>query len=133
MSKITRYICPCCGGRVNRTSLTCEYCGTEFKEENHTLIKVETFQNPVVTLAAGMRISHHDLYRSPKELSEYAIKRLANQFAECIAPYMDVEYRFDPWDASYVLEAKIKIVNPIHKPSEAILELDREIIRRSNK
>ena len=120
---MNKYIFPCCGGRINRASMTCEYCGTGFKVEHDQLFRIETFQNPVVTLGQGIRINHHDMYESPEQMAEWTIKRLANQFAEVIAPYMDLEYRFDPYTADHVLEARIKIVNPIHKPNETISQL----------
>lgn len=124
-----KYICPCCGGRINRASMTCEYCGTGFKEENDNLIRIETFQNPVVTLGQSIRINHRDMYESPEQMSEWAIRRMAEQFVTYIAPYMDIEYRFDPFNADHILDGRIKIVNPIHKPNETMSRLKEECYR----
>lgn len=66
---------------------------------------------------------------NPDQMAEHAIKRLANQFAEVIAPYMDLEYRFDPFSAGHILDARIKIVNPIHKPKETVAQLKEECYR----
>lgn len=126
---MNKYICPCCGGRINRASMTCEYCGTGFKNEHDNLIRIETFQNPVVTLGQSIRINHHDMYESPEQMSEWAIRRLSERFAACIAPYMDIEYRFDPFEAGHILDARIKIVNPVHKPNETMSRLKEECYR----
>jgi hypothetical protein len=109
--------------------MTCEYCGTAFKEEHDNLIRIETFQNPVVTLGQSIRVNHLDFYENPEQMAELTIKRLANQFAEAIAPYMDLEYQFDPYTADHVLDARIKIVNPIHKPNETMSWLKGECYR----
>ena len=124
-----KYICQCCGGRINKASMTCEYCGTGFKEENDNLIRIETFQNPVVTLGQSIRVNHRDFYESPEQIAEWAIKHLANEFAKVIAPYMDIEYRFDPFEAGHILDARIKIVNPVHKPNETMFRLKEECYR----
>lgn len=126
---MNKYICPCCGGRINKASMTCEYCGTGFKEENDNLIRIETFQNPVVTLGKSIWVRHRDFYESPEQMAEWTIRRLSEQFAEVIAPYMDLEYRFDPYTASHILDAKIKIINPIHKPNETMSRLKEECYR----
>lgn len=126
---MNKYVCPCCGGRINQASMTCEYCGTGFKKEHDNLIRVETFQNPVVTLGKSIRVNHRDMYTSPEQMSEWAIKTLARDFAEAIAPYMDIEYRFDPFEAGNILDARIKIVNPIHKPNEIVSRLKEECYR----
>jgi hypothetical protein len=110
-------------------SMTCEYCGTGFKEEHDNLIRIETFHNPVVTLGQSIRIDHHDFYMSPDQLSKYAIEKLAREFAEVIAPYMDIESRFSPYDSAHILDARIKIVKPIHKPNETMSQLKEECYR----
>ncbi len=112
-----KYICSCCGGKVNRVTMTCEYCGTQYKEENNNLIRLETFRNPVQTLAAKFQISHEHILQDPKMISEYAIKRLANNFADVIAPYMDVYHSYDPCTKTHSLDARIKVVIPINKPT----------------
>ena len=126
---MNKYICPCCGGRINRASMTCEYCGTGFKNEHDNLIRIETFQNPVVTLGKSIMIDYRDFCMSPDQLSKYAIEKLAHGYAEVIAPYMDIESRFDPYNAAHILDARIKIVNPVHKPNETMLQLKEECYR----
>ena len=60
---------------------------------------------------------------SPQEYSEFAIKQLARQFAECIAPYMEIQHSFDSRTRISRLDAKIKIVEPIHKATDVLSEL----------
>ena len=115
-----KYICQCCGGRIDRKTMTCEYCGTQYKEEYSNVLKVEMFQNPVRTLATRIVIDDFAMRTSPKDYSEFAIKELARQFAECIAPYMDIQHTFDSRTRISRLDAKIKVVEPINKPMEKL-------------
>ena len=124
---MNKYICPCCGGRINRASMTCEYCGTEFKEERDALIRVETFSNPVVTLGARLLVDRGLLYAAdPETVAEHSMNELAYRFSKEIKKYMDVEFCIDPYSGQPRLDAKIKVVNPVHKPTEALAQLRRE-------
>ena len=116
-----KYKCSCCGGNINRATMTCEYCGTKYKEEYGNVFRIETFQNPVRTLASKTTVDTRLLYDNPKEYSEFAIKQLARSFAECIAPYMDVQCMHDPERCITTLEARIKVVEPINKPTDTIM------------
>ena len=118
-----KYKCSCCGGNINRATMICEYCGTRYKEEYGNVIRVETFQNPVRTLASRAVIDDFAMRTDPQGYSEFAIKQLARQFAECIAPYMDLEYSVDNLTRTARLDAKIKIVEPIHKATDVLPEL----------
>ena len=122
-----KYVCSCCGGKINRATMTCEYCGTRYKEEYGNVIRFETFQNPVRTLASKVSLDRRMLMDSPQEYAEYAIKSLAREFAECIVPFMDVEYSYDPFYCIGTLAARIKVVEPINKPTNALAELSRSI------
>lgn len=124
-----KYVCSCCGGKINRATMTCEYCGTRYKEEYGNVFRVEIFQNPVRTLASRfVADDRYMLMNNPQEYSEYAIRTLARQFAESIAPFMELEYEHDPCMQRTILNARIKVVEPIHKPTDAISELAKGVI-----
>ena len=119
-----KYKCSCCGGNLNRATMTCEYCGTRYEEEHGNVIRIETFQNPVRTLKSYFELSdRYMLINNPREYSEYAIKTMARQFAEAIAPFMNVEYSFEPCMDITRLSATIKIIEPINKPTDPLANL----------
>ena len=115
-----KYKCSCCGGDIDRKTMTCEYCGTRYKEEYGNVLRIETFQNPVRTLATRIVIDDFAMRTAPKDYSEFAIRELARQFAECIAPYMDIQHTFDSRTRISRLDARIKVVEPINKPWDAL-------------
>ena len=115
-----KYKCSCCGGSINRATMTCEYCGTRYKEEHGNVFKIETFTNPVRTLGSQITIDNFALYKNPKDYAEFAIKKLAVSFAECIAPYMDIRVSTEPWRDQTIIDAKIKVVEPINKSTDVM-------------
>jgi len=111
------YICPQCGGKVNRTSLVCEMCGTQFKEERSEdrVSRLVVTRPGVVTLGQTLRVDKFYLTHDPKKFSEYAIKMLAREFTECIAPYLDIKVEDNPRDSSYIMRARLRVVEPEYR------------------
>ena len=108
-----KYICECCGGKVNRATMTCEYCGTQYKEEyDSNLIRIETYRNPYQKLVVSASYPEEAFKENPKEMAEYAIRNMSYKFAECIAPYMVMETEYDPEYHKRRIYGQIRIVVP---------------------
>ena len=108
------YICTQCGGKVNRATLVCEMCGTQFKEDRseEMVTRLAVTRPGVVTLGRTLRVDKFYLTHDPKALSEYAIKMMAREFAECIVPYLDVRVEDNPSDFSYIMRGRLRVVEP---------------------
>ena len=108
-----KLICECCGGTINRATMTCEYCGTKYKEEHDEVIRIETFMNPVRTLQAQREIPDFELqYIGPKEMSEACLKSMAAELAECMIPYMRVQQEYDFTRCTHRVRAQVRVVQP---------------------
>lgn len=107
------YICPQCGGRINRARMICEYCGTEFREENEPkhVIRIETHNPHVHALMANTIMCRDDVMDSPKEASEYAIRCMAEKFATSIVQFMQIESEFNPSDDSVLFRARLRVLD----------------------
>jgi len=121
-----KYKCSCCGGNINRVTMTCEYCGTEYKEEYGNIVRIETFTNPVRTIASTMALDKFALQMNPKEYSEYAIRKLAIELAECLVPFMNIHPSFDLGREQIILDARVKVVEPIKKSTDLMTILKEE-------
>ena len=108
-----KYICECCGGRINRLTMTCEYCGTQYKEEFNNVIRLETYQNPIREFKALFRVTDEMIHSlSPKEISELAIRNMSNELAKSIAPFCEYKQEHDFIQKGYKITSRIKIVQP---------------------
>lgn len=110
-----KYICECCGGKINRATMICEYCGTQYKEDlvNDTVIRIETFHNPVETLRASVIVPDEQMrLMGVDKASEWVVRQLANKFSEHISKYMILEDRFEPYERQYRVTATVKMVIP---------------------
>ena len=104
------YICPQCGGQVNRVKMICEYCGTQFREEDNA-IRIVTYHPGVHTLGANVMIDREALEMQPQEAAEFAIKSMARSFAEGIAQYMDVKTSDDPINHTVKFYARLRVLD----------------------
>lgn len=108
------YICPQCGGQVNRAKMICEYCGTMFREERDE-IRVVAYNPRVHTLGARVMIPKEHVISSPKEMSEYAIRRLAQEFADGIAQFMEVQTMDEPIAGEVMFGAKLRVLDSTYR------------------
>lgn len=126
-----KYICSCCGGKIDKSTMKCDYCGTQYKMENdNVVIRVETFQNPTRELICSRSFDRRDLelFRNQEHAFDTMVSHMAMEFAKDLMPYMDMEYEFDPVNLRYSLHARLKVVNPVNKPTN-VLESLSEVIR----
>ena len=118
------YKCECCGGNINRATLKCEYCGTQYKDDqNDAIIRIETFRNPVDTYTAAVRFCDEDIHTiGPDKISEIAIKELTHKLSDCIAQNMVISHYYEPSSRSHSIRGDIKVIRPVEGSSNWRLE-----------
>lgn len=107
-------ICPQCGGKISRASMTCEYCGTVFKEDNG-LVKIVETRHDIHTLGTALAVDKMDLMINPEEFSEYAIRHMAQDLANCLIPYMNIWAEEDKMLGRVMYKARLRVVDSSHK------------------
>lgn len=107
-----KYICECCGGTINPATLKCEYCGTCYRDENDSIIKIETFHNPVKVYEAECAIP--DYVARNENASEFILNRLANQLATRLVENMDIQIaeNYNPRDMEIKVRGRVKVIVP---------------------
>lgn len=111
-----RYVCECCGGKVNPDTLTCEYCGTKYKLDYYAnnFLRRETFQAPVDRFACKVVMDQRNLYTlGPEKASEFAIHKIASQMAKGLIPMIKYNVDYDPCDCTYTYFGEIRAIRPI--------------------
>lgn len=112
-----RYVCECCGGKVNPVTLTCEYCGTKYKQDPvaNNVFRIETFQAPVDKFACKVVMDQRELYAlGPEKASEIAIHKIASQMAKGLIPMIKYNVDYDPCSCCYTYFGEIRVIRPIN-------------------
>lgn len=109
------YKCECCGGDINRATMRCEYCGTQYKEDyNDSIIRVETYHNPVDHYTAMIKFDSDQVdCLGAERVSEIAMHELTHKLADCIAQNMVMTHRYEPSSQLHYIRGDIKVIRPI--------------------
>ncbi len=115
-----KLVCECCGGIINRSTMTCEFCGTQYKrsEYENSPIRIETYHNPVQTLSYNMDITdmiEHGL--SSEDIAEITMKTMCNKLSEQIIPYIKIKQE-EVFSDNYpfrriMVHGDLKLIQPI--------------------
>lgn len=112
-----RYTCQCCGGRLNRRTMNCEYCGTQYEyNDRMNVIRVETFRNPIKTLACRTVLPReHAIALGAENASQIMKCSIANQLADALTDVMAYQVTYDPDYQQYTMDARIKAIIPVQQ------------------
>ena len=113
MSKLTALICKGCGGQIDRDTLTCASCGTQYKyDDDGRLVTVIQYDRRVVYLHGSFAIPSYFVAHNPEEAMEISLHELAKTMAEKIMPLMELQTRYEPMTQQYITEARVGIADP---------------------
>ena len=111
---MNKYICECCGGQINRATMKCEYCGTAYREDFDTVIRVETFSNPVREYTASIILPNEMVgMLGEKETAEMVTERLVGKLAEAIKENMVIRTEYNPMEYAQQIRGYVKMVHPV--------------------
>ena len=118
MNDIKPLVCPQCGGPINRSKNICEYCGTQFKNDEYGPVRMEIIR-PGVKVIQSQRILTDEMimYMGSKEASEYVLKQMAEEMAEHLIPMMDVQTckeEEDIFRRETRIRARLRVVEPTY-------------------
>ena len=107
------YKCPNCGATINRATMTCEYCGTKFREENSNSVVV---LRPGVHVLGCSRILRNEMAYviGEEKASEYVLHEIAREMAECIIPFLDIKAVNEPITNSTKIVTRLRVVEPTY-------------------
>lgn len=112
--KFEPYICPQCGGQIDRARMVCMHCGTQFKE--HTdVIKIVAERPGVHTLTATAALQDEVIAQlGAEKASEIALKEIARKMSNAIMPYLSVQTSDKQLlsDNCMVVRGRLRILDP---------------------
>lgn len=117
-SDLKPYICTQCGGRVNRATLVCEMCGTQFKDDSGGagVIKIDVVRPGVRTLVQSREVPREMIYSMPPhDFSEMILRSMAKELADNIIPFMDVQTAEDPIRGAMYVRSRIRVLDPTYR------------------
>ena len=107
-------ICPQCGGQIDRATMTCKHCETQFKRQEE-VIRIITERPGEHTLSASAAIPNHLIYTlGAEKASELALTEIAKKMAKCIMPFISVKTSAeDIWmEDTTLIRGRLRVCDP---------------------
>lgn len=107
-------ICSCCGGQIDRESLTCKMCGTAFVlDKNDAPVEIELTRANVHTLACAQYIPREMLNKNEREEYErFVLRKMADELARKLIPYIERESVYDPKTDTINTYGRLRVIKP---------------------
>ena len=122
MAKLQALVCTECGGHIDRDTMTCRYCGIQYKLDQDMMpIMVSRFVPHMETLKARIFIPEYmvkaemDRGGDMTKLTEYAVKDLSRKLAEAIVPFMEVRNSYEPCEQIHEFSARVRVYRPDYR------------------
>ena len=127
--KLEAYVCECCGGHIDISSMTCPYCGAKYKKDiDDHIIRIETFRNPVETINSVFTIDRYryEEFKNDPSFMNYVIKDMSQKIAERIIPLCEFQvaedFNPDYFNEKIRIHSRCRVVVPMERSnSEEVL------------
>ena len=114
--KLTPMTCPNCAGKINRATMTCEYCGTQFESlnaNNDVVMVVEHQSSPVRILRAQTTIPIELMRGMAKDsVADMAMDDIRRQLEKALGDCMTIEMTYDIKTMRQIITAKVRVLEP---------------------
>lgn len=108
-------ICQNCGGRIDRRTMKCPYCDTEYERNMDEMpIRFVVEQPGVHRIRAEVRLAEEMIVRDPEGASRYAMNKLRQGIADGLLEYMKIctSKSFDPMNMCQVIRGEVRVIDP---------------------
>ncbi len=106
-------ICQNCGGHIDRNTMKCPYCDTQYKKKFDSIPVSFTVERPGVHhVGAMVRVDEAMFRQSPEMATKYAMDRLRNGIAEGLLDYMRIETQQDWSQFCRIIRADVRVLDP---------------------
>lgn len=100
--------CECCGGTINRFTMKCDFCDTEYIFNDCQELQIKICNKPTKKFMSKMILPKHVVEEIP---NTYIKERLAGSLVDKIIEEMDIKTRYNPCSMSYEIYGMIEIAS----------------------
>lgn len=105
--------CQCCGGIIDRQTLTCNSCGMQFRVTNEGhIVLVETAPARLSTLTGEVVLPGEMVTTDTEMAMKIGLSELAKYLTEQIMPLVEFQQDYDPCRMEYTLHGRIRVAEP---------------------
>ena len=105
--------CQNCGANINRRTMRCDYCGTEYESPNDR-IKIVLDRPGVSTIRCETKVDMMHMRHSPESAREYVLRDMRQQIADGLLAYMKMttSESYDPLNCCQIIRGEVRVLDP---------------------
>lgn len=112
--------CTNCAGKINRDTMTCEYCGTKYQFDADMMmpLRVECQTSPVKILKMQTTVPEELLRRdcmAKEQVTEMVMGNIRDQLAKALEDCMTIEMHYDYREMRQIITAKVRVLEPDYR------------------
>lgn len=114
MNDLKPLICTECGGHIDRATMTCKFCGIQYKlDEYEHPIRIMEYSTRVDTISSRVTIPRYLIEGVGAEKAmEMTLHKMAEQMAEKIMPLIEFTHEYDPVHQDHITYGVLRVANP---------------------
>lgn len=113
MLELKPLTCQNCGGTIERSTMKCPYCGTQYARYHDAVTINYLVDRPGEhRLSAEVRVPRELAVNDPERATRYALDRLRHEVADGLLAYMKITTSKDLYGMSEIIRGEIKVLDP---------------------
>lgn len=113
LHEIKKLTCENCGGAIDRKTMMCPYCGTQYERKHDGITVNYVVDRPGVhTLRAEVRMDYRMVKDDPECATRYALDRLRHEVADGLLAYMKISTSKDFCEMSEIIRGEVRVIDP---------------------
>jgi hypothetical protein len=114
MFELKALMCQNCGGTIDRATMKCEYCGTQYEKQNNGVSVNFMVERPGVHKIAGsVRIPEEDIRRGPPEIMQnFIMDKMRNSIADGLLEYLRITTSQDHCGLCRIIRGEVRVLDP---------------------
>lgn len=106
-------VCVSCGGHIDRSTMCCPYCGTQYEKKHNDIPISFVVERPGVhKIRAVVKIADEMALHCPERATEYAMDKLRQGIADGLLDYMRICTEKDPMMMCSIIRGEVRVVDP---------------------
>lgn len=108
-------ICERCGAAIDRKTMRCPYCGTEYiRENNGAQIRFVVDRPGVQKISTQVRVDMDMMAASPEGARAYVLDRMCHEVADALLAFMKISTAEDysPLSRCQIIRGEIRVIDP---------------------
>lgn len=104
--------CVNCGGKIDRSTMKCPYCDTQYerKQDGH-IIKYEVEQPGIHKIRVAVRMDQLSAINNPEAERNYVMRKIRSALADSLLDYMQIVTTDDPMSFSKIILGEVRVVD----------------------